>query len=248
MVAVCFAVGVSFGSGLGCQKPGETMSAATKVQSGPAEMSAAEPTQVVGSATAFVDGPAATTSRSDVISHRNESNADPSGELAPSAETGSSSDTSKRSESNAGKSTDGQPLPDLKVRPRSKVRAGGLLDLTFDDVEFGIEKDAPFDRSMLTPEIEAMDGREVIIRGFILESYQMRNIREFVLVRDNQECCFGPGAYIYHNMQVEMVGDARAEYSIRPVSVRGKFTIKPWIGPDGKCYSVFHIAATSFTK
>ena len=138
--------------------------------------------------------------------------------------------------------------PSMRVRQRSKVRAGGILDLTFDDVEFKIEKDAPFDRAMLTPEIEAMDGKDVIIRGFILESYQLKNIKEFVLVRDNQECCFGPGAYIYHNMQVEMIGDASAEYTIRPITVRGKFTIKPWIGPDGKCYSVFHIAATSFEK
>ena len=101
---------------------------------------------------------------------------------------------------------------------------------------------------MLTPEIEAMDGKEVIIRGFVLESYQLKNIKEFVLVRDNQECCFGPGAFIYHNMQVEMVGDARAEYAIRPITIQGKFTIKPWIGPDKKCYSVFHVAATSFKK
>lgn len=138
--------------------------------------------------------------------------------------------------------------PSMKVRPRSRVRAGGILDLTFDDVEFKIEKDADFERPMLTAEIEAMHGKEVVIRGFILESYQLKNIKEFVLVRDNQECCFGPGAYIYHNMQVEMVGDARAEYSLRPITVRGIFSIKPWIGPDDKCYSVYHIAATSFEK
>ena len=141
-----------------------------------------------------------------------------------------------------------QPLPSMKVRPRTRVRANGVLDLTFDDVEFAIDKDTDFDRSMLPAEVEAIDGKEVIIRGFILESYQLKNIKEFVLVRDNQECCFGPGAYIYHNMQVEMVGDARAEYSIRPITIQGKFTIKPWIGPDGKCYSVYHIAATSFKR
>ena len=176
---------------------------------------------------------------------------DKSGEPNDDSQPDENAETPRNDVSNNGEeespSASSDP-PSMKVRPRSRVRAGGLLDLTFDDVEFDIEKDADFERSMLTDEIEALDGKEIIIRGFILESYQLKNIKEFVLVRDNQECCFGPGAYIYHNMQVEMVGDARAEYSLRPVTIRGKFTIKPWIGPDGKCYSVYHIAATSFQK
>jgi hypothetical protein len=135
----------------------------------------------------------------------------------------------------------------MKVRPRTTTRADGVLDLTFDDFEFKIEKDAKFDRSMLAVKIEEFDGQEILIRGFILDSsvFQLKNIKQFVLVRDNQQCCFGPGAYLFHNMQVEMVPGETANFSIRPVTVQGKFHIKPWIGPDGKCYSVYHITAKS---
>jgi hypothetical protein len=46
-----------------------------------------------------------------------------------------------------------------------------------------------------------------------------------VLVRDNQECCFGPGAAIYDCILVEMKPGLTAEYSIRPVAVEGIFGI-----------------------
>lgn len=135
----------------------------------------------------------------------------------------------------------------MRVRPRVSLRADGVLDLTFDEFEFAIEKDADFDRSMLNDKIESFNGKEILIRGFILDSsvFSLKNIKQFVLVRDNQQCCFGPGAYLFHNMQVEMVEGETANFSIRPVTVQGKFQIKPWIGPDGKCYSVYHVTAKS---
>ena len=136
---------------------------------------------------------------------------------------------------------------DTRVRPRLSVRAGGLRDLTFDDLEFGMEPDAKFERSVLGEKIEKLDGKRVVIRGFILASsvFQQKGIKQFILVRDNQQCCFGPGAYIYHNMQVQMEEGQTANFGIRPVTVEGQFAIKPWIGPDGKCYSVYHLTARS---
>ena len=136
---------------------------------------------------------------------------------------------------------------DTRVRPRLSVRAGGLRDLTFDDLEFGMEPDADFERSVLGEKIEKLDGKRVVIRGFILASsvFQQKGIKQFILVRDNQQCCFGPGAYIYHNMQVQMEEGQTANFGIRPVTVEGQFAIKPWIGPDGKCYSVYHLTARS---
>ena len=154
--------------------------------------------------------------------------------------------TDSTSQSSASADTNATPAS-MKVRPRTNTRAGGLLDLTFDDFEFQIDKDADFDRSMLSDKVEEFDGKEILIRGFILDSsvFQLKNIKQFVLVRDNQQCCFGPGAYLYHNMQVEMVEGETANFSIRPVTVQGTFRIKPWIGPDGKCYSVYHVTAKS---
>ena len=135
--------------------------------------------------------------------------------------------------------------PSLKVRPRSRLRKGGICDITFDDLEFDIEPDEDFEDAMLTDSIRALDGQKIIVRGFILGSsvFRQTGIRQFVLVRDNQQCCFGPGAKIYHNMQVEMAEGQTADFSIRPITLQGTFRIKPWRAEDGKCYSVFHVTA-----
>ncbi len=69
-----------------------------------------------------------------------------------------------------------------------------------------IEKGAPFERSMLTKEIEELNKKTIRIRGWILPAsvFKQTGIEEFVLVRDNQECCFGPGAAIYDCIMVKM--------------------------------------------
>jgi hypothetical protein len=38
-----------------------------------------------------------------------------------------------------------------------------------------------------------------------------------------------------------MVGDATATFSVRPVSVEGKFKISELKGPDGKTLAIYHL-------
>ena len=83
-------------------------------------------------------------------------------------------------------------------RPRTQAEAAPVVpdrirDITFDDIKFDMEKGGEFKRSMLTPPITRLDGKPIRIRGYILPSYQQSGITQFVLVRDNLECCFGPG-------------------------------------------------------
>lgn len=148
----------------------------------------------------------------------------------------------------AGDATKDEEPPKIYVRPRTKIRAGGVLDLVFDDLAFDIEADADFKREMLTNEIESYDGKSIILRGFMLDASVFKNtgIEEFVLIRDTQECCFGPGAKVCHNIWVNMDKGKSAKFHRRPMEVRGKFTIRPYIHPaDGKCYSVYHLQAES---
>lgn len=120
-------------------------------------------------------------------------------------------------------------------------------DITFDDLKFDIEKDGKFEREMLTEEIEKLHDQTVRLRGFILPAsvMQLRNIKKFVLVRDNQECCFGPGAALYDAVIVQMVGDATVEFTTRPVAVKGKFKIKEFKYPgDEGHYAIYELQAT----
>ena len=68
---------------------------------------------------------------------------------------------------------------------------------------------------------------------------------QFVLVRDNQECCFGPGAALFDCILVEMQEGDTAEYTIRPVAVTGTFNIQEFVGPDGHHLAIYHIAGES---
>ncbi len=114
---------------------------------------------------------------------------------------------------------------------RSTARARG--DLTFDDIKFDIEKGGRFERSMLPKEIEELNKKTIRIRGYILPAsvFKQSGIEEFVLVRDNMECCFGPGAALYDCIMIRMEKGKTAEFTTKPVAVKGKFEIEEFKFP-----------------
>ncbi|TVP98684.1 MAG: DUF3299 domain-containing protein [Planctomycetaceae bacterium] len=129
---------------------------------------------------------------------------------------------------------------------RATARARG--EITFDDLKFDIEPDAPYDGSMLTDDIRELDGKVVKLRGYILPSTLFRetNIDEFVLVRDNQECCFGPGAALFDCVVVNLVGGVRTDFTTRPVTVTGKFQLKEYKYPDDSGhFAIFNLQGTA---
>jgi hypothetical protein len=139
------------------------------------------------------------------------------------------------------------PRPKLLPGAKTKVleRAGDReFDKTFDDLRFEMQLGEPFRREMLTDAIVAMAGKPIRIRGFILPTAQKRGIRQFILVRDNQECCFGPGAALFDCILVDMNQGRTAEYTIRPVAVSGTFEIRESV-VDGRHLAVYHIDGES---
>ncbi len=120
--------------------------------------------------------------------------------------------------------------------------AARTLEKTFDDLQFDIAPDAPFDRSLLTNDIESLFGKRIRIRGYILPTFQRTGIRQFVLVRDNLECCFGPGAALFDCIVVDMVPGESTNFSVRPVAVEGTLTLEELIGPEGNHLAIFHLA------
>ena len=120
-----------------------------------------------------------------------------------------------------------------------------VKDISFDTIKFDIAKGAPFKRDMLTKEISALEGQLVRIRGYMLPSFQQSGIKKFVLVRDNMECCFGPGAAIYDCVIIEMQGSSSAAFSVRPMAVEGVFKVSEFKGPDGKHLAIYHIDGRS---
>ena len=130
----------------------------------------------------------------------------------------------------------------LQAQTPSKTR---IKAISFDDIKFEIKKRAPFKRSLLTKEIVALEDQLIKIRGYILPSFQQKGITRFVLVRDNMECCFGPGAALYDCIVVDMESGKSTSFTVRPVTVEGVFTVREYKGPDGKHLAIYHLKGRS---
>ena len=132
----------------------------------------------------------------------------------------------------------------------SARRAKG--EINFDDLQFELEKDQPFRDGSLNSVVKGLDGKKVKLRGYILPStlFKETGIDQFVLVRDNQECCFGPGAALFDCVIVEMVPGRTTDFVTRPVTVEGRFKIDTvsykypgGAGPKGAShFAIFKIA------
>lgn len=136
-----------------------------------------------------------------------------------------------------------QLAEERKARDAARKRG----EITFDDLKFDIEKGGEFKKEMITKEIEELNNKTVKLRGFILPTsvFQQSGIKQFVLVRDNQECCFGPGAALYDCVIVEMQPGKTANFSTRVVAVKGKLELdsQSFQYPDGGHYAIYKMTA-----
>ena len=124
------------------------------------------------------------------------------------------------------------------VIKKSSAAARAKGEITFDDLKFEIKKDAPFEDVMLDKDVKSLEGLNVKLSGYILPStlFKETDIDRFVLVRDNRECCFGPGAALFDCVIVEMKPGKTTDFVTRPVTVQGKLEIdtKTYKYPNGK--------------
>lgn len=138
------------------------------------------------------------------------------------------------------------PTPPAPPQPPAAERGAGprearIRDISFDDVKLPLEKGDPFTPEILPAAVKALERERVRIRGYILPSFQQRGIENFVLVRDNMECCFGPGALLHDCVVVRMQPGKTTDFSIRPVAVTGTFRLEELKGPDGRHLAIYAI-------
>jgi hypothetical protein len=133
-----------------------------------------------------------------------------------------------------------RPRPgDTPAPPPAPARPAAPRDISFDDVKLDMQKGEPFTGDRLTPRVRALERSRVRIRGYILPSFQQTGLTQFVLVRDNMECCFGPGALLHDCIVVRMSPGRTANFSVRPVAVTGTFRVEELRGPDGRHLAIY---------
>jgi len=126
--------------------------------------------------------------------------------------------------------------------------ADGKFDITFDHIKFDIPEGEPYSPTMLTEQVRSLNGQEVKLRGYIRPSFKQRDLKNFVFVRDDKECCFGPGAALFDCVVVKLAKDQKTDYTVRPVAVTGKFVLKEYTGPDGNVWAIYRMRNAAVTQ
>ena len=159
---------------------------------------------------------------------------------SPAATT--SSETPARADKTASSATSTAESATTNIASNAP-RQQALRDISFDTIKFDMPKDAAFNRTMITPAIEKISNTKIRIRGYILPSFQQSGLAQFVLVRDNMQCCFGPGAALYDCIVVQMDDGHTTDFTTQPVAVEGVFSIQEIAGPEGRCLAIYHLQA-----
>jgi hypothetical protein len=95
------------------------------------------------------------------------------------------------------------------------------------------------------PAIADLEGKKVFIKGYIRpDSITVdRGIKQFLLVRDNNQCCFGDLSKIkyYDQIDVDLTGPLRVDYSQGIFRIGGTLHIEPKNAAFGSSGPVFSL-------
>ncbi len=101
---------------------------------------------------------------------------------------------------------------------------GKILRLTFSRL-----MSWKYDADRVTPppgKVKKLDGRKVMLTGFMYPLQQGDAIQYFCLLRTTQTCCYGPRPQFNQYVLVEM-GTPTPFFRLDPVSCVGKFRVEP---------------------
>jgi hypothetical protein len=73
----------------------------------------------------------------------------------------------------------------------------------------------------------AADGRDVLLKGYMYPGKQQRGIVEFLLVRDQGDCCFGGNPKLTDRVLVRLADRQGIDFTPRLVKIAGRFTVRP---------------------
>lgn len=104
--------------------------------------------------------------------------------------------------------------------------------------EFDERKQQPFPEHIL-----ALEGKELILRGFMLPDVDFENLKKFHLVRSLWGCCFGAPPGPNEIMRITLSGKG-IDYTYKTLEVRGVFRTV-FEMTDGLLDDIYRLEATS---
>jgi hypothetical protein len=87
---------------------------------------------------------------------------------------------------------------------------------------------------IFNPEVKALDGQKVFIKGYMYPTNETRGLKQFLLVKDNAQCCFGGNPKISDMIMVTLKTGSGVDYHQGLLmSVGGVFHCQKSTGPAG---------------
>ncbi len=135
------------------------------------------------------------------------------------------------------------PAIRLLIPHRQFRKEGNALRATFDDIDLlkALNMDpVPIDAVDYFPDwLKNLNGAHVRIRGYMRPGFEAEDITQFLFVRDNGECCYGPVPKIYDMIAVELAeGESTDLIEGTPFDVEGTMRIEPH-ADDVELYGLF---------
>lgn len=106
-----------------------------------------------------------------------------------------------------------------------------------------LQPDESVPGQVIPPSAIALDGKPVFIKGYIYPGQQQYGIKQFVLCRDQGDCCFGGNPKITDRIEVKLAEPLTINYSPRMFGVAGTFRVEPTQTAEGLGAVLYHIDA-----
>lgn len=134
-------------------------------------------------------------------------------------------------------------VPDKKFATEKKLKA---LRMSFDDIDLlrilNMEPVVANAADHLPPWLKELDGKRVVLRGWMFPVEVNSGIRKFLFTRDNGTCCFGPNAKIYDKIGVDLRKGLTVDYiSSKPFDVAGTLRIDPYLNEEGRLEMLYRL-------
>jgi hypothetical protein len=88
-----------------------------------------------------------------------------------------------------------------------------------------------------------LDGQRVFIKGYVFPGLQTKGIREFVLVRDKGDCCFGGNPKITDRIQVKLESPLTIDFHEGLFRLAGTFHVGVGSASEGLGHALYHLDA-----
>ncbi|NDC54503.1 MAG: hypothetical protein EBZ74_09505 [Planctomycetia bacterium] len=113
----------------------------------------------------------------------------------------------------------------------------GFERLSYADLQ-PLEGDPP---GSIPDTARAHDGHDVLLKGYMYPGKQQQGIVQFLLVRDQGDCCFGGNPKITDRVLVQLRDPAGIGFSPRICKIAGRFAVRPMVAPGLDGGVLYHL-------